>query len=585
MITRLYIDQMFRHFDRTFIFDKGLTGIIGPNESGKSLIVEAIRYALFGSKALRGMADDYKKLHVELDFVVGGVEYSVLRKANKVELSGGRIASGTKPVNEAIIDILGYDLNVFDVANACNQGNIEALTSMRPAERKAMVDQTVGLNVLDGLIKFCGDEGNGLRREADAIASTLVEPVQPVKPEAYVPSQEIKIAQARADLSEFNQLTGWLARVPPAPVAPGKCSVAETAEFLQEQISERKQIERDRNQVVSELRHLKPEVMTLEQIEACEEQNQKADLWAQKQKLLAQGHLCCPACDHEWPIADMSGFENIEEVAHSGLTNQTLAQYRSQIGNDALIEEKNALIEEIDEYLDLNVDRSGDLKIVLDHQASEEAYLRQKEAFEAYNADLPNKQARHKELEGADLRVAVLQEQLRDAERYELALDRYTSDVQKFLASSARVGELWETAENYFSARETIRALKVSVKSHLLPSLNKVASVLLGRMTGGERYQVVVDEDFEIMIDGQPVNTLSGSGKAVANLAIRIALGQILTNRVFSVFLADEVDAAMDDDRAAYTADALRRLTEMVGQVILVTHKRPETDHMFELKK
>ena len=63
-------------------------------------------------------------------------------------------------------------------------------------------------------------------------------------------------------------------------------------------------------------------------------------------------------------------------------------------------------------------------------------------------------------------------------------------------------------------------------------------------------YLVEVDEDFEILIDGQPINTLSGSGKAVANLAVRIALGQILTNKVFSVFFADEVDAAMDDDRS-----------------------------------
>jgi len=148
-----------------------------------------------------------------------------------------------------------------------------------------------------------------------------------------------------------------------------------------------------------------------------------------------------------------------------------------------------------------------------------------------------------------------------------------------------RETELTEKSTEFLKAREIIQALKISVKNHLLPSLNAVASTLLSRMTGGERYEVVVDEDFDIMIDGQAVNTLSGSGKAVANLAIRIALGQILTNRVFSVFMADEVDAAMDDERASYTAQALRRLTETITQVIQVTHKHPETDHTFELKK
>jgi DNA repair protein SbcC/Rad50 len=108
VITRLYLDQMFRHFDRTFHFDKDLTGVVGPNESGKSLIVEAVRFALFGSKALRGKAEDYRQLHVELDFVVAGVDYKVIRKPNKVDLVG--IANGTRPVNEAILRILGEHL-------------------------------------------------------------------------------------------------------------------------------------------------------------------------------------------------------------------------------------------------------------------------------------------------------------------------------------------------------------------------------------------------------------------------------------------------------------------------------------------
>ena len=160
MITKLYLNNAFRHNDKTFTFEKGLTGIIGPNESGKSLIVEMIRFALFGSMALRGKADDYKKLHVELWFAVKGSSYHVLRKGTKVELYRdlAPLASGTKPVNAAIIDTLGYDLTVFDVANACNQGGIEALSAMRPAERKAMVDKTIGLDVLDEVIKHCGDQ-------------------------------------------------------------------------------------------------------------------------------------------------------------------------------------------------------------------------------------------------------------------------------------------------------------------------------------------------------------------------------------------------------------------------------------------
>jgi exonuclease SbcC len=113
--------------------------------------------------------------------------------------------------------------------------------------------------------------------------------------------------------------------------------------------------------------------------------------------------------------------------------------------------------------------------------------------------------------------------------------------------------------------------------------LNKVASVLLNQMTGGARTSVIVDDEFNITVDGQQVQTLSGSGKAVANLALRIGLGQVLTNGVFSVFMADEFDESMDDERARYTAECMQRLKETIKQVIVVTHKRPVADHIFTL--
>src|SRR5262245_43467351 len=61
-------------------------------------------------------------------------------------------------------------------------------------------------------------------------------------------------------------------------------------------------------------------------------------------------------------------------------------------------------------------------------------------------------------------------------------------------------------------------------------------------MTGGRRQSIRVDEEFDVTVDGQPLNTLSGSGKAVANLALRNGLGQVLTNNVLSLFVGDEID-------------------------------------------
>jgi DNA repair exonuclease SbcCD ATPase subunit len=579
MISRLYLDNCFRHFDRTFTFDKGLTGIVGPNESGKSLIVEMIRYALFGSAALRGKAEDYKGLHVELDFTIAGENFTVVRKGVKVTLEGDRQASGTKPVNEAIRSILGYDLTVFDVANACNQGNIEALSDMQPAARKTMVDRTIGLDQLDGLIKLCGSEGNTLKREADAIRSTLVEPVQPVTPEGYRPSSEIIIPLDAQ--REFHELSGWLKQIPREPVHPGDAPVLETSDELRTYQENRRTTERSIRYLEEEVRSLEPEVYTEEQLTLAEEQHEAADRWRQFERLMAQGHICCPECDHSWPVADLTGFEDVVAVSPPDLSKVDITKHRARIGNNQRISDLHGRL------VGLNVpdDRANDLGRRQAWEADVEIYSRQQHAFDRYNQELPQKKARHEELLGIEQQVQELQAELEISRQFERDQKQYNDTVVLYEQNQEVVAELTVKSDEYLRARELIQALKVSVKSHLLPSLNKVASVLLSQMTGGERYLVEVDEDFEITIDGQSIKTLSGSGKAVANLAIRIALGQILTNKVFSVFLADEVDAAMDDERAGHTAEALSRLTEIVGQVFLVTHKSPETDQQFELKK
>ena len=147
----------------------------------------------------------------------------------------------------------------------------------------------------------------------------------------------------------------------------------------------------------------------------------------------------------------------------------------------------------------------------------------------------------------------------------------------------AEIVERQERADGYKRAVKALRKLRLRVKEYLVPSLSRVASKLLASMTGGKRVDIDIDEEFNILVDGQSLNTLSGSGKAAANLAIRIGLGQVLTNKVFSVFMADEIDASMDEDRAGFTAECLRSLTQHIGQIVQVSHKHVDADTYIEL--
>jgi hypothetical protein len=154
-----------------FDFRKGFGTITGRNESGKSLVIEMVRYCLFSSAALRGKAEDYKKLVASLIFVVKGNTYTVNRKNTGATFlrDGDQIAIGTRPVNEKVVGILGFGLEVFDVACVASQGELEKLGLMKPTERKRMVDSVVGLGVIEDLAKWVNDQALEKNREVDTI--------------------------------------------------------------------------------------------------------------------------------------------------------------------------------------------------------------------------------------------------------------------------------------------------------------------------------------------------------------------------------------------------------------------------------
>ncbi|KFG99036.1 hypothetical protein GQ56_0100810 [Burkholderia paludis] len=664
MLLNLNIKNGYRHPNSTFVFPVGQTAITGPNESGKSVTLEMILFALWGSVALRGAADDYKKLEVTLEFVVRDQTYRIVRTTKNAKLTraGEDVATGTKPVNAKIRELFGYDYDVFTMANAVLQGQIEKLSDAKPTERRKIVDQTIGLNVLDDIVTDLGKQALAFRNQADGIAAVLREPVKPEQPVDFESSTTLgqKRDNVATLVNELNQLRGMVAHKPSEPVAP-TCAIGETVETLQSLIAARNELvaakgtlesaaadqratlkrlsdglqavitdgtvarlEADIGRIEKQIAGLAEPVLTIDQIEALEQQHIDHDMWVQKQKLLGQGEHICPSCDHHWPIASaaLEPYAAVVDTAAPSMTRVELNAQRALHGNT---ERRAALAQEIVELreriertkqetqaamdaqsakivkaeqevaetseavltlqnaIDNTPDRSGDLKERQAYEGQLVAHHAQVLSYNEFFAKLAEREARVAELAGVEAELGKLDEQLVAARAYEHAVGTYEAQLATYSVDKAKLDALNAAADDKAAAKAAVAEAKLVIKSHLVPSLNKVASVLLNQMTGGARTSIVVDEDFNITVDGQAVQTLSGSGKAVANLALRIGLGQVLTNGVFSVFMADEFDESMDAQRAQYTAECLQRLKETIKQVIIVTHKRPIADHIFTL--
>lgn len=142
--------------------------IVGPNGAGKSSILDAIYYALYG-ESLRGNIRELIRLgannmQVSVSFEAGGEEYLIVRKASinargrlqsevhLYRLSGGRrrlLARSSKEVAREVTRLLGVDKAMFTSAYYVRQGEIAALLSMEPSQRKRLVARLLGLDYFE----------------------------------------------------------------------------------------------------------------------------------------------------------------------------------------------------------------------------------------------------------------------------------------------------------------------------------------------------------------------------------------------------------------------------------------------------
>jgi exonuclease SbcC len=119
--------------------------------------------------------------------------------------------------------------------------------------------------------------------------------------------------------------------------------------------------------------------------------------------------------------------------------------------------------------------------------------------------------------------------------------------------------------------------LRTELNSALRPDLSELASGFLSKLTGGRYTDLELDEDYAATIvdEGEPIRVISGGEEDVANLALRLAISQMIAERAgqpLSLLVLDEIFGSLDEERRTAVVDLLRNLTDRFPQVILITH-------------
>jgi len=193
ILDRLELTNFKRFRHEEIKFKDGITGILGNNGTGKSSLVTAIFFALYGVQAT-GISPDYivssfagpkERCEVRLDFQIGGDTYAVVRTFRKGKAvsheatfykNGKLVATGVGPVEGEVKRTLG--MGPVDFKNTIYAGQKDLLTLLEntPGKRKEWFQKALGIDYLkngsDAVLKKDADEKTAMlqRKEGELAA-------------------------------------------------------------------------------------------------------------------------------------------------------------------------------------------------------------------------------------------------------------------------------------------------------------------------------------------------------------------------------------------------------------------------------
>jgi len=169
MINSIELGNFLSHSDTKLEFYDGVTVFVGNNGAGKSSIIDAITFALFGkhsrktNKSLikRGTTQGFAKIN----FTINGKELQAERKidvkgslaAQFSEKSNGewlQIAAGERKqfgesMTHEVEKKIGLEFEKLKIASIVQQGELNSIIKAKPKEFKELLNAIIGIDKLD----------------------------------------------------------------------------------------------------------------------------------------------------------------------------------------------------------------------------------------------------------------------------------------------------------------------------------------------------------------------------------------------------------------------------------------------------
>ncbi len=636
IVKRLRLKNVRSHKDAEIEFKKGITIISGRTGSGKSSILMAIEYALFGSSAVPNpkiMRRGSKQMLIELEFEHNGKNYTIIRglkrgaKTISIDFNNLKVIengrqlnalSRANDINEIVKTIMGvpegvkpYD--IFQITSYTKQDEIRKLLEMRKEERQEHIDRILQLSKykttyenlkevlshfsyrlseIERIEEFLGKSGEELEEMKKRLEKIEKELEENEKMRTTLSNAiSVKNKAIKELEEEINSLKATIDKN-----KRERAKLNEIEDQLERNRKKAKEIEikLGANKEIEEINQLRQKISSVDaKIRA---NRMRISELREELKNISNLGAKCPLCKQ--PI-DANHKKNIVveingEIERLDSESNRLKEELNQL---KLLESKSE--EQLNAKKELNYllstireleKRKSEVKIV-DTSKIEERLKRLEEERDTLSKKEKELYSKMKSKE------EIIEYLKRERSSLKGEIERKKEIVSKYKDDVNKKGKIEKIIRFVSSLRTYVKDMRVVIRQRFLNEFRLEFQKKFEEIRNQEdEYSVEVNEEYEPIAyttsgEKVPISFLSGGEKTSVALAYRLALSDLaakMSNIAPSqLLILDEPTTGFDDEDVKMLPEALKNITS-IPQIIIVTHEeslKEIADHTIEIRK
>lgn len=615
VINYIHIKNMFVHRDTRIEFTDGKNVIIGDIGKGKTLVNEAIAFALFGSVALRGKSPQYKKTEIELSFNYNNEVFLIKRKINDASFSMldkntnvfVEVCNSTSIVNQKVIALLGYNYDIYLLSNYCKQKKLAYFSELTPAKRLQYIDKISGIEEGKEYSAYLNKLKKSLRDNLSLLKDMIVEPILDSNIDLEF-DYESNISVLNNKLNSINDLYSsyntalnksiFNLKEPKINIQEWQTPLLTLEEsdlnLVNQWFTDLLEKEKNINSLEDSIRQIleiknEYKSLSLDQVDQMISIHNKNIIKSISDEL----HFNCNHCNNEIDfklILDQSSnqdniilsipIKDLYNIKDFIINDYKTVKKELQKQLDLLEKEyeefvENSFIPDLIRYKNYN----NFLNIYKSSKVIEQEYIKE---LDLYNQIKIETSLYFQESEKLKNEIELFLTEQSDIIKLKdsyissnIERNLYLEKLEIYKKSKIKYDTFYTQYQIVSGLLKDLDVISSKIKNETIPLINHFASKYLNLISNGTMATIEITEDYDLIVDGVEIGLKSGGQTDLASLAFRLSLSRSIITGMLPLFIGDEVDSAGSKEVSDDIMQALDTINDDF-QIILVTHKNIE---------